>query len=491
MYQDQSMFAQPVIKHDIVSLQVFDAGDYQPMYAHPYELHVSGDQLETLQQRVEHSGQGLAGFNSTMLNGVASTMLRPSMQEQHQIAIPNGWNVPRFRFILVVQETRNGSAVSTYYFQGFTSHKGIGQNGSFDPTMLFFINAYQRAVKVFNGISEDINITEKAQIVNGQLVRDPSVGDAFKMRPMDVYTTIQSNYIQQAYRNYSGDTANDTRIRMGGDSITNKRSNNVSGDYLTTLIANYGQASDLLSYGQGDNDLYSRAMELSYENNVDEINFLRRLSTVRGLPSQTQFSVADLLNIDGTASARFGYFPSTGRAAAEMPTGHNVGAWTERSNEMLWANILSNAMPTLMLDTMMGEVHFTVTNNSIGGQIVTQPHTFKSITGADTRNMFERLMRRVAQEIVSDFNKLQVSFTISIKVNLYHFAEFQISLNGQPFYRYQAPTFCDGLWVPTATSVAGHQSYLATQLEGLFAQLPSGGGVGGQPANSTSVNHQL
>ena len=127
---------------NIAKLILSETGTFNPMYSRPYQTYIDSAMMDNITRRVDEAGDSTITGN--LLSGIAGTIVKPCATPQGQIPIPYGWSERRIRFLLEVHITTPTGSQMVYYFQGYTSHLGVGQNGSEDPTMEFIINSFIR-----------------------------------------------------------------------------------------------------------------------------------------------------------------------------------------------------------------------------------------------------------------------------------------------------------------------------------------------------------
>lgn len=495
MLNNQAIPTQAQIR--ITRLDLLETGTYNPMYARPYEMSVSGDLLNDIRNRVENVDGGK--ISPVLFGGIASSVMRPSVNRENEIPIYMGWNERRLRFIMYVDVYSTQGGVSSYIFQGFTNTLGVSHNGSYDPKMLFIINSFvrmnTRAVQTEYGMKNESVMTESCQIINGQIVRDPTIGnDVYGMRPSDVFTGIQSQYLAGAYEGYGQGQLLDTRIGLGGESISSKRANCLPSNYLTTIVNSYQTSKDLLAYGQGSDDLYARSRELAYEVSPNENKFIRQLSHVRGVQNQTTFTLGDLKSIDPGVESVTAY-RTLGQVAKS--TLHNAGStayWHGSDNETLWATLLSNAIPAIMMELMIGQVSFFSTNDTIGGVFQTSIGNMMGLSNTDMSRYMALFIARLEREIMTDLTYNGHIYHLNMTVSVYGESTIDIKIDHGEMIRFTTPSYCDGLFAPIYTSNKSAYNQMVGDFETFMNELPNGiasGGTQGFASGSLAVNNSI
>jgi hypothetical protein len=288
----------------VAKLTMQETGTYNPVHQRPYMTHVSGDTMNAIGNRLQQVGNG--NITGNLLGGIASTIMAPSATPGDVIHIPYGWTEKRIRFILEIHTVSNTGSLCVYYFQGFTDTLGVTANGNIDPNMVFVLNSFIRVNRVeqltpMGYTSKDL-VTQSSQIINPE---PNSVNKGVhKMRPQEVFTGIQSGYIQNAHSYLEpGIGYNDGRLRLGTEPIGSNRENNLPGQFISKVFDTHRQAYALADFGQSDVDIYSRGTQIALDTMISENPFIRAISQIRGMPLATTFNYGDLIKLDSNTVA--------------------------------------------------------------------------------------------------------------------------------------------------------------------------------------------
>jgi len=452
-YQQQ----RPMQSITIARLILSETGTYNPMFSRPYETYVSGDTLNAINNRIDAAGS--SGITGSILAGVASTMLKPTAAPQAELMIPYGWAERRIRFILEAHVTTTTGSSFVYYFQGYTSHLGVGRNGAVDPNMEFIINSFIRVNRAstltpYGYQTRDI-VTESAHVINGVYHYQQQNNTAFTMRPQDVFVGMQSNYIAEAYRsnNPGYNTVTDTRLALTSEPIRSKRSNNLPSSFIANVIDNYKTGVQLADFGQGEADILTRCQELVYESSINENIFIRAISNMKGVGCAISFTMADLERIDRNIAAVTNYVTLGATQVSQLHQTGQTAYWNSANRETVVATILSNAVPAIMMDLMINKIFFRSTNHDIGGIMNTVIIDAKSITNADLTQNFELFKRRLEKEILFDITYgNQDLYMLEMNIDLFGETTISLSVGNSPMTVFSTPSFCDSLMTPVITT---------------------------------------
>jgi hypothetical protein len=434
----------------IAKLTMQETGTYNPIHQRPYMTHITGDTMQSIGSRLEQAGSGT--ITGSLLGGIASTIMAPSATPGETIHIPYGWAERRIRFILEVHAVSNTGTTTIFYFQGFTDYLGVSTNGNVDPKMTFVLNSFIRVNRLEQlgpmGYTTRDTVTLSSQIINPE--PNAAMKGTHKMRPQEVFTGIQSGYIENAHSYVEpGIGYIDGRLRLGTEAIGSNRENNLPSYYVSKVFDTHRQAYALADFGQNDSDIYSRGVQLSLDTMLVENPFIRALSQARGVPVATTFTYGDLVKIDpnviaATNCVRLG---QTFQSSVHQ-TGQSE-YWNSANRETVVATMLSNAVPAIMMSLFISKVTFMSTNQSSMGQIHTQLLGGSSVTAADMSQAFQVLKNRLDNEVFMDISYAgQQLYTLEMDIDIFGETKISISIDGGPAILYVTPSFCDGLLVP-------------------------------------------
>lgn len=471
-YQPQQRI-KPTIR--VAKLTMQESGTYNPLYSRPYQTHVDPITLDNLNRRIEETRGGQ--LTGALFAGIAGNIVSPSANPGHEIPIPMSWAERRIRFVLEVHVFLPTGSTMIYYFQGFTSHLGVGVNGSVDPQMEFIINSYVRInraeLMTAYGLTVRDVITESAVIVNGQIMSQAPQGDAFGIRPQDIFTGIQSGYLNSMYSSYQpGDHLLDTRIGMRGESMRSNRSNNLSTNYIAKVVDSYQTGKQLADFGQSEQDIISRCQTLTHEASAFENPFIRAISLKRNGNCVTSFTFPELLSLDSNAGANTHYV-TLGQTHQHMHQTGQTAYWNGSDRETLAATVLSNSIPALMMDLMFTGIHFRSTNHDQAGVVNTIIIDAKGMTNLDLTQNMEIFKRRLEREVMFDMTNSNFDlYQLDMRADLYGETTISIAFDSGPMFTYTTPSFCDSLLSPIVTMSKENFYGIANDFETLMNNLP-------------------
>lgn len=471
----------------LVKMIAVETGTYDDAYLRPYSYNITEDAVNSIANRVYDNG-GLS-IGAAMLSGGAFQILAPTSTPVCAIGIANGWGAPRVRFMLEVEVGLSIGATHIYYFQGYTDYNGITKT-AIDPNMEFTINSYlavNRYITNHNGVPYVMD----APIGNGQLIQSNSgvssilQPDAARlMRPADIAKGMQSSYISSTM---NGTGSYDSRNVVTSEPKVSKRSNTVPTNYISNLADNYINCQRAASMGQSNNSILTSLISTTNDTMAGDIPFLRRLANIRGMNgSCCKFFLRDLLQIDPTFIARIKTAVIEGSARQVYNRG-TAQHWGGQDYETVAGFMIVNAVPGLMVDTMLTRVSFIATNKT--GQLVFTPIDAKSLTTMDITPYLSTFRSRFINEVLNDvtYNN-QVMYEIHADFDLYGETRLNISLNGGPLTPYVHPSFCDQLASPV---IAPNQQFFNSAVHNIDSLLSVVSEAAKQSSQQLGFNHTL
>lgn len=439
---------------NIKGLFLQETGTYNQQFHRPYVATMSNANVTMLGRRVEEITQNNPGsdIQPNLIAGLCSGIITPSATHEGTVSIVNGWNERRFRFILVV-EVPNAFSCDIYVYQGYSEFYDASLiTGQADPNMNFFINSVVRLQRSRreNEFGFIDRIAETKQFIDGRALSENGNMSLDLLRPKDVVSVIQSNYLKSAY---GGVTFNDARTNAVNTTHSNIRSNGIPSKYLARTITGHRASQSLQSFGEGGENVFDRTIQTLNEQSPYENPFIRKLTDMSGVPmgAKTTFTLNELTKIDPMISAKVSYSPVDQKAPL-----HQAGAsmWMNGSNiETILASMISNGLAGLMVEAGLAQVAFVTTTMTPTGQ----PDTRMLTPGVAMTTMNSAM---AYQQFISAFNAtlmpdLSMNFTLpfaaTITADLFGDIDIFIQIDGGTPERAVFPVFADALIISTAT----------------------------------------
>ena len=480
-FNQQSMYPVPQVMNQargirIVRLLVRDTGSYNVQYRRPYITTLDGVKLNVLTECLA----GAQSYVPSMLAGVAGEFISLSAETEKTLEIDNGWDTPRMRFMMEIEYTHQIGTVVTEIIQGYTSHVGVSANGVFDPNMTFYANSTLQ-IRTTQTNTPIGNQNYGSVFDNSHIIVNQNYTDIYspqteqRMRPCDVYSAMAVNHLPDA-----------GNIKNSNTLVTNipaksRRRNNTAESYMADVLENYRKAAESVSLNGGghgvggENDIFTEARSFSSESLINTDPFLKALSTMRQMPPSNTFRFADLQMLDPNVNSdevtKVMFMSSTERANAH----HNgqTEYWHGSDLYTQTAAILSNTIPSVMMDNVGMLARFYATNRELGGNITVTVFNFEGFNrnmnmAQFATNFTNSIIHGVLRSITQNNS---IDFAIDMDVDLLGETKIKMSLDNGRIVDYSTPSFCDAMMVPVLTGIPNIANTLSRDFEGLFASL--------------------
>lgn len=450
-----------------------ETGRYNQMFARPYETNINGPVLNTLVDRIVNTGS--KHVTSSLLSGISANIAAPSATPQQAINIVNGWNERRIRFTIEIGYSLSTGTTGIYYLQGYTNHSGVGMNGAVDPNMEFIINSYTTVNRLPmltpTGYQYVDKIEDSAQVYTGvdgtmQTYHDVTYG----LRPEDIYKGMQASFLTGGAEAAGMAGSIDFRSNLGSKPNHSKRANNIPSAYVGEIVNSYMVGQDLAQFGQGHDDILSRVLHITAEPSVHQNFFFQRLAQIKQFMTN-RFNWRDLTAIDPSVDSKTQFF--TRGDVVKVGGGQDAMSaqyWTGSDRVTQMASMLAAAIPGMMMQFMIQNVHFRSTNHDAMGRVNTTFIDVKSTTNLDMRRNIELFRHQLESEIITDLTMNgQDSYMLDMKCDLFGETWINLSLGIEPMATFAVPSFCDALFMPVVTHNQDHYSHITNDMNQLVA----------------------
>ena len=439
----------------IIRIELFPTGTYQPLYSRPYTAEIHGHVLDDLATRIERVTRTnpTTRIDGSLISSLSHSIIQPSASWESKLDIPYGWSETRYLFTMEVMVSTHLSS-EVYYFNGYTEYFDHSFGGHIDPQMKFFINSYIRVARINDPYSPEgyrDQITDSAQVINGR-IQSGGAPSLYGMRPEDVLTGIQSSYLSQTYSHLNDNQFSDFRINKANENIRSRRSNGTPAAYLAHVIDGYRSASMLADFGQGTEDIYSRAIQHSHEPAPSENPFIRAIGNVTGQPGVTSFTPSQLELIDPDCILNI---HEVGQAV-RLTHQDDFAPWSGTDDITHMANRIRSSIAGLLTDCMMNSVVISCDSHTVSGQPDITIHYGEGVSSAVDRTYYTNLQRRFAAEVLPDLtNDGRVHVNFFAEIDLWADSVINVSIDGSKQESFCIPSWCDSMVAPVSTVVEG------------------------------------
>lgn len=464
--------ASPQVTMRITRVLLVETGTYGQQWGRPYQTQLNGGILTSLRERMD----GAPDINASVFSGMGASFLTPQAAPERHIDIVSGWNERRIRMMLEVEvQSRNGA----YYeiLLGYTDHTGISMSGSIDPNMRFYVNSVMKMRKSF--IATPLGNEQRLAVAGAGHVLVNSNWDGVEspnqlslMRPMDVYSTMGRLELPDL----SSMNVRDTRNMLMDSPKLSRRSNNASSNYAASIVAGYRNASTMQELGQSEQEVLHTAVTYTVEESATGDQVLSALAAFQHVPHTNSFQWRHLERLDPNVNRdEITRVVIRGQTQQSYMGEHYAGQtadWGEASIEAQIATMMSQTVPSLMMEMGLTMLTFAATNRIPGIQrhevIITGSESF---AGGDHSQFLQMMKVRLEVDLLEEISQSNLyDYEIEMSVDVVGETHISISIQGQPTVVYCTPSFCDALLSPVVTASDGRAVELANDFQVLFSE---------------------
>ena len=393
-------------------------------------------------------------INPFSLLNTASTIIRPDDQVAGKVGIINGMNQRRYSYMMEFVTVGTGLGTVTEIVTGYTDTDQISASGAIAPELRFFVNDVITLLD-----SKETYIDRNGQVRYLKTVKDdltllraPSFAtyDMVSLRPEDVSAHKWSEELRK-----SNVPTLDARTSMSGPPKHTSTADASSHRYLANVLNSYFTAANpyLDSYPSNQNDEY----QLDIHSTASAACAVRQTSTMffhralhmSGIQNTTEFTYQQVQNIWNLPPQRWEVIHHRGNRL-RRPIEHSE-SWSGATTETSIVYAMTHLLPNIMGKFLIGAAAFTMTNQTIGREIVITPVMAPL-------GLFENAINIVQLKQLCDLIKMDIIFgiilpkvevfDIYLEIDLTGLTHYEISVNGGGKIPFDAPMFCDGIYSP-------------------------------------------
>ena len=456
-------------KHNLTlsKFLVVGTNTYNDQMLRPYSTHVDQHVIETFQEATHHGRQ----VNRSTLAGIAGQALRPSAEPTAALAIANGWDSRRFRFLMQFDTASAFGAQTRQIITGYTDHPGASHDGQhMDLNMrLYFNNSVQiQAHTGLGGIGnqETIRVADASQILFAPQYTNVAA-NTIMMRPADIAASLSSAGLGL------GDETHDYRCSLSQHGIhKSKRANAVAPEYLHKTINALTDAYSHADTTADSAEIYAGAYASLREGMLVHDNFLAMISKCTQYAINGYMTYGEFCQLfPNSEHVRAIAMQGNAQQTSMIPSRGGSEFWHVATHEAVIASILSQAIPAIMMDNMITGCTILATNQTLNGQMQIQlrdPMSFAA--GMDMSPYLQRMHQMLLQTVFADITRNNM-FTVDIAVHCNILADTMtsVSLNGGPMIPYVTPSFCDAMLSPILSTDTMRLSAIAGDVEQLYS----------------------
>lgn len=445
----------------VTRLLLIGTGRYYPLYHRPYEITVNNDVFNSVANTLYENQNNIndrtfAGMGNSIFNTSASID-----EYKGVIAIPNGWDERRIRFVMETENIYDNSDPTITYYQGYTNFFGVNPaTKSIAPDMEFIINSYISVRRMVNYTPagtptvRDV-IFDAGQVESGEASLF-NQGNKYLIRPIDVFNGFA---IKEMENGLTGDY--NTSIVNGVNMLTstpqtNNRANNIPSAYLSKILGSYNTATRTINLNATDTDLYRTAARQVGEVSAARIPLMLMFGANNMGGPRDRFSYRSLEGMDPTIYNRCQFIDHS--QALMNVAGMDGEYWTGSDKGTTTASTLAQAIPALMTMNMITQIDFTATNMTMDGSVDFRIINAMGMTSADMTFLYDRFRDEFCNTLMFDLTSgLRENYSLSVSANIYGDTIIDIAIGDCPNTRFVMPSFCDSIAAPiVATNMSSY-----------------------------------
>lgn len=451
-----NQFSNAIEKIVPTAFLMMPSGTYQNQHVRSWDISGGVQQLNALTRHI--AATAAVSVSSDTINSAAQGMLTVNTAHQGLINITDGWGTKRGVFILRFNVHYAVGTVYEWIVQGYTDHPAF-TSSSIDENMVFYINnvfCMSRSTVRYNGIdAQRMKMVSDYQVVNGFSSANGPIGGNVLIRPRDMMANISTAALMGEIK------VTDVTQLANMNVQTSNHANNVASQMLSSSLNTWHQASSELDVtcdvGTVAEMAYSRLMEKE----ADQDLFMAMLAKHNNTGAVSSSFTGNQLKrtMEGIMSI-YQVISSNGSSGVQWS---NSGQSSEHSGnyESMIAIQVQAMLPSIMVESLLSGVAFSVTNNS-GSLEFARSYVSAFMPEMDAQ-CWETFRGRIEREIIPFFTRLGVSFFMTVQCSFYQEIKIQIKINDT--VEFISPAFCNALYSPVQTTSVAHARDFAQSFE--------------------------
>lgn len=479
-------------------LILFEMGTYHDQFRRSYTSDsVTMDNFRIIQDRVNAVNYNNGGrIDATVLGGVGLSFIKPNPapDSPHSIAIPNGWNARRFRFMMRVSYERAQGQKYIEVLTGYTDDIGISSSLAINPMMVFHINSVihlrESEYNTPYGMQKLVTVAENSHLLGKTTYTGLAYNSEVRMRPQEVFIEMGSLHLDR-----SGGFR-DTRTMHDDRPAKSSRQNASPNAYMGRILENYfngARVADMEEQGSNGNGgppgtPYDKARFFANDKAVSSDAVLAQLGQISGTDGpSTTFRFQDLLAIDNTIAQRLimriaGTATPSGPALQNLHDHRMTHNWSGSDYDDYVATVISQTVASMMSDLALTRVVFKVTNHTIGAFPHWEVIDAAGFAQAYVQEAFGKFQTMFIHQLMNELSYHgEVSYRIEVNADLLGETAMKISFGNNPLVDYVAPTFADALTVPVLSVDPNAAHNIAVNVDNLVKMLSENTALGNKP----------
>lgn len=464
----------------ITKMLMLEVGTYNDPYQRAYQSHVDGQSLQQLQEATNYGKNLTAGA----LGAVGADIMRISATTTGEVNIVNGFDQPRLCVMMEVEFPGTGGLTIVEWLLGYTNHVGISQmfgnsNTAFDPNMQIYFNNVVRGRRASTGRAFGRQSTTHMggayQLINGDY--KPQITSLHQaphlMRPQDVFTSISMHGTRSLLGN---EDVLDTRATFGPERVAvSDRRNTIPGQYLSRTLETW--KANMVADDTDPASLHSQMAASVAEPTVSRLRALAQLAVSTELRQGgcvTWRELCDADDLGGLEDRTVAILAQSSHNRAKLSVRGNTEYWNGNGMTTLIASQFVQAVPGIMMNLMLTEVDFSITNMTLDGSWQIMLQNVQSFNDGDNLDQVQAFQWKLANELMPGLSRggaLPIEIHASFNVAGQTFIE--VSIDGEPLVPFMTPSFCDGLYAAVRAPDTNTLERFADQISRIMTNLES------------------
>ena len=437
----------------VVKFIVQRAGTYNNQYRRPYSSHVDQGTQNRLLSAIENKAQ----ITAPLVARIANDIIMPDAQPEQTVGIAHGWETPRLRFLLELQQEDHMGCIKTTYINGYTENADVSYGNNVNPSMPFFVNNIatlkHNSVMTPVGRQVHMSLVDSSQVLtNTSYIGALGNNTVYSMRPENVIGNMEVQELSDGGEEWISDTT----AHLTSRGMLNRRANNITPSYIASTLDSYLQAARGMDTSN-TTEIYQSAGNALRSEDLDKNEFIsaimaNRRRNGRILPDNF-FTLEELLKIDSEAQR---VMSVVAFGDSNMHQAGSTNGWHGSDGVTLFATALAQALPGYMSSLCINRLHFRATNMTLDGSIVTTIATIRGYNAADLSTEAQVLTFRLNNELLMSLTYGNtMPFNLDVNCDFLGETWIEVALADQPPTPYVFPTFCDSLMSPIVTNQRG------------------------------------
>lgn len=448
---------------NIVKLVFVQTGGQVKQFIRPFTAFVN----QNLQNSFNEAVNGTLNNITPHISAIANDIIHPQSIHQGEVNIPNGWGEQKMRFYMELESDIYAGGKKTVIVSGFTDIYDVTYNGIINPDTRMYINntltVHDSNVMTPNGIVTQRNVVNSQHVLHGNSQLSITGPSSVTLRPYDVFSQLGSGVLSDNNAGFIDCNAmftNNMQLANRKDEFSTTYLNNAykafnaaaKNDNAFDVVNENINTTHMNDYSN-DQDVYINAKKYSTQFTKGFDDFIRVMKMRTSMNHADFFTYGELCDAcGGQAVDNIAQVVRKGTEVKNlsMYNPYATASWSGANYETVDASYLAHAIPSLMLDLMLSEIHVASTNDNIYGGIKTTVQACNGFSNKlDITPYMHGFIHRFEYEIMPILTKQNTrKVGIFLHFNIIGESYIKLKYDSEHFHEFSIPTFCDGFFSP-------------------------------------------